>query len=395
MVIPLARELLRRGHEVLILPLSVAQLALEKTELPYITLPEALERAYPEPERQAILALGERLAETYHNPDSGIPRSVSAAYYGISMHCLLQEHGEAAWELFAQKGREAFCPVDFMRRLIQLEQPDIVTASCYVRMEKAGILAACELGIHSLKIWDTVVDEQNYTVQTADCQTAINELQKEFLISQGFPADRIFPTGQPAFDSLFNAGGDTQGTLRALGLDPGKKTVLWAVDGSPWVMTAFDEIQKAIRSLPQYNFIVKLHPTSNDERDFPVDASNAVLLKRYDIEQLLHTADLVISQISTVLQQAMILEKKVLSLRVYGDCPEEKWRQFEQAYTADMLRQVQEADTLSRVIQETLNDPQSEAPYEANRALYRPLRNGAKNICDCMESLCGTSLERT
>ena len=53
MVIPLARELLRRGHEVLILPLSVAQLALEKTELPYITLPEALERAYPEPERQA------------------------------------------------------------------------------------------------------------------------------------------------------------------------------------------------------------------------------------------------------------------------------------------------------------------------------------------------------
>ena len=119
------------------------------------------------------------------------------------------------------------------------------------------------------------------------------------------------------------------------------------------------------------------------------------MLKRYDIEQLLHTADLVISQISTVLQQAMILEKKVLSLRVYGDCPEEKWRQFEQAYTADMLRQVQEADTLSRVIQETLNDPQSEAPYEANRALYRPLRNGAKNICDCMESLCGTSLERT
>lgn len=180
-----------------------------------------------------------------------------------------------------------------------------------------------------------------------------------------------------------------------MGLDPGKKTVLWAVDGSPWVMTAFDEIQKAIRSLPQYNFIVKLHPTSNDERDFPVDAPNAVLLKRYDIEQLLHTADLVISQISTVLQQAMILEKKVLSLRVYGDCPEEKWRQFEQAYTADMLRQVQEADTLSRVIQETLNDPQSEAPYEANRALYRPLRNGAKNICDCMESLCGTSLERT
>lgn len=395
MVIPLARELLRRGHEVLILPLSVAQLALEKTELPYITLPEALERVYPEPERQEVLSLGERLAETYHNPDSGVPRSVTAAYYGISMHCLLQEHGDAAWELFTRKGRAAFCPVNFIRRLIQRERPDIVTASCYVRMEKAGILAACELGVRSLMMWDTIDDPLNYGMESVDCQTAINDTQRDFLIGRGFPADHVFAAGQPAFDSLFNAGGDTQATLRALRLDPGKKTVLWAADGSPWVMTAFAEIQKAIRSLPQYNFIVKLHPASNDELDFPVDAPNAVLLKRYDIEQLLHTADLVVSQVSTVLQQAMILEKKVLSLRVYGDCPEEKWRYFEQIYAADMLRQVGEADTLPRIIQETLDDPQSEAPYEANRALYRPLRGGTKNICDYMESLCGAPIERT
>lgn len=140
--------------------------------------------------------------------------------------------------------------------------------------------------------------------------------------------------GYPKTDLLFRTGWRRDELLREMGLEPGRKTVLYA--------PAFDKGT----SLPQYgeemfralsrldcNVIVKLHPVSYDRRVVGVHSGGVywpdvadrhavpgkfVHAGNVDVGKCLLAADAMVTDVSSVALEFMLLDKPV----VYLECPE-------------------------------------------------------------------------
>lgn len=139
--------------------------------------------------------------------------------------------------------------------------------------------------------------------------------------------------GYPKTDMLFHARSSREDLLREMGVDPARKTVLYA--------PAFDQGT----SLPQYgeeifrvlerldcNVIVKLHPVSYDRRVVGVHSKGIywpevadrhavpgkfVHAGNVDVGKCLLAADVLLTDVSSVALEFMLLDKPV----VYLECP--------------------------------------------------------------------------
>lgn len=157
------------------------------------------------------LTMGAALAREMWSEGSGVSWEETCAYLGISMCDLEARQGrDAARKLYAEQGRKAFCPVDFMERVLQRERPDIVVTTCHVRMERAATIAARHLGIRCVLIEDLL----GYSLlgpypfgapghliareEWPDMAVVMNDAVKDILVRNGFPDRRIAPLGQPA-----------------------------------------------------------------------------------------------------------------------------------------------------------------------------------------------------
>lgn len=158
----------------------------------------------------------------------------------------------------------------------------------------------------------------------------------EFAEHEPEVANRLerFQVGYPKSDLLFQPTRSRNEILRGLGLNPAGKTVLYA--------PAFDRGT----SLPQYgedifrflsglecNVIVKLHPVSYDRRvtkvhsggiywpdvvDKHAEAGHFVHAGNVDVGECLLAADAMVTDVSSVALEFMLLDKPV----VYLECPE-------------------------------------------------------------------------
>lgn len=263
-----------------------------------------------------------------------IDAAETIAYLGINFEDLHQRLGpKAAAQEYAQKGRWAFMPLNFMRRLLRHLKPDVVVATNSPRSEEAALTAASELGIPSVcmvDLFSPVGDPFLDRTQFADALTTISELGKRNLIAGGVPAERIHITGSPAFDGLSDLlrakeAAQDRSTLGWQGL----KVILWAgnmeallpetgPESNPaWFPLQVERILRDyVRTHADTALVIRYHP--NQVQHFEPGPPEPRVLWSVPLERHPHRdillADLVVVNGSTMGLEAAVAGKSVLAM---------------------------------------------------------------------------------
>lgn len=386
-VVPTAKELLRRKDKPIIIGFAAAIPILEKSGLQYKTLKDYM--FLFEKEKTEIMVLGERLAESNHNKHSDIDYIQTVLYYGISMYFLIKEKGEKeAWKKFNEENRKAFLPVEVLDRIIKFEKPDIVTATCNVRMELAGVLASKKNSIPSLYICDADYMIDNHEV--LDYMTTFNEMHKKRYLDAGFNEKKLFVTGHPAFDFLFYI--DQKVARKKIEKDflvpERKKIILWiSRQINNDIIKVYYEFLQLAKQNEDLFVIIKLHPVSQDISDFNVTDDDLLLqnfkvIKHYNTQELLAAADLVFVHDSTCGQEAILLNKKLVVINISSLYYGVRYADKNAAFSLDSL------DGLESLTKKVLNNKKADTLFIEGRKQFLVEKEGAKNTVDLLHQIC-------
>lgn len=325
MLIPVARALMERGWRVDFLALTTARGPVEQAGIPALGFAD-LYRFAPANAR----ALGEELTA-----DMQLGAVVSAeetsAYHGINLAELIERDSEdRARAEFAKRGRHAFLPRGFMRRVLADYAPNIVVATNSPRAERAAIEAAGDLAIPSICALDMFgLQEIEWIGREgfADRIAVLNGAVREMVVSHGRKPSEVVVTGNPQFDALIDPECRQSGEAlrRERGWDDGRLTMLWASQieplAHPFVEIAGDpllprKIEAALRQLitedDRLRLVVRYHPSEN----VPFTEQDRVLLSPSSerLHPLLHAIDLLVVTSSTVGLEAYLARKPVISV---------------------------------------------------------------------------------
>ena len=176
-----------------------------------------------------VLDHGRRLAAEHHNPKGPVPRIESIAYLGLSYSDLVRDLGpEGAAERYRERARQAFLPVETLRRILGSERADIVLSTTSPRCEQAAIRAGNALGLQTVQILDLFgelypLPEARHVVTSDDDSIAT-------LQAQGLTSCRFHNLGQPVFDDTARrtAAIDGDALRTRLAIPPGTPVVLMA-----------------------------------------------------------------------------------------------------------------------------------------------------------------------
>lgn len=328
MLIPVIKHLQQMASvEIIVLGLTTAREKLAAAGIPYLGYADLAKGFDNFPE---VTALGERLAADL--PAGPVPREESVAYLGTNyaeLVCTFGAH-EAALR-YKSEGRQAFLPVNFMKRVLEKYQPDLVVATNSPRTERAAILAAGELRIPALCLIDLFARQEVVWIGTpgyADRICVLSAGVRDWLVAHGRSAAEIAVTGNPAFDPLANpAVAQKRDAVRqAHGWAEGQQVILFASQveparhpftGIPGDPALPREIERALFGIvaghSDYRLILRRHPSESVE-DSVVPERVEIGEKSENLATLLHAVDLVVVMSSTVGLEAALAGKPVVSV---------------------------------------------------------------------------------
>ncbi len=325
MLLPVALQARRRGHDVVFLGLTTARAALAQAGLPVLGFADLWSFAAPQARRY-----GRELAGQL--PAGGtIAHEESEAYLGLSFADLVAERGEpAARDAYTRQGRHAFLPVALLQRVLQHHRPDVVIATNSPRSEQAALVAAGRLGLRSVCAVDLfALQEVRWIGQPgyADRVCVLNDAVRAMLLEHGRRDDEVVVTGNPAFDALLDPAVVRAGRqLRHdRGWDDGRCNLLWASQveparhpfngepGDPSLPRRIEQsLRHAVGARDDLRLVVRYHPS---ERETFVSAPRVEHSPPVEpLAHLLHAVDLVVVTASTVGLEAHIAGRPVLSI---------------------------------------------------------------------------------
>lgn len=329
MVLPVIRELesLWPGVDCQLMALTTGHLR-AKAVRPTLGYRDCLHLVDADAARQ----WGTRLSEGNTSPD--VPTEETIAYLGINYLDLIAQHGKSgAADVYRQHGRYGFLPLQFMARLIDALQPDVVVATNSPRSEQAALEAAKGLGIPSVGMVDLFgLDSDTYVQRDnkPDWTCVVAERVRERLVLRGFPSDRVVATGNPAFDGLFST--DNQRLAQAF-LDQRGWSVLQpvlfaghiepythpdtAVPAGQALPREIEAVLRAhVRQHPELALIVRYHPS--DWTQYPRLANEPRIHfsepPKEPIHPLILASAAVVVQTSTVGLESAVAGKPVISV---------------------------------------------------------------------------------
>lgn len=326
MLAPVARALRARGRPVVVLALTTAGPYLERAGIDYVSY-----RDLPDANSEDVLAYGRRL--TAGMPAGGeVPLAESIAYMGLNYRELVACHGsEAAAQLYASKGRQAFLPIGLFERWFAQLRPSLVVATNSPRSEQAALEAAARLGIASICAVDIFGLQEIQWIRKPGYASRIcvlNEQVREMFLAQGCLPEQVVVTGNPAFERLQLEAARAAGhSLRASkGWTADETVLLWASQvepeqhpfadrkGDPTLPRRIEaSLRRFVAQNSGYRLVVRYHPSERVEFE---QGQERVELSRVgeDLVALLHAVNVVIVMSSTVGLEAHLVGRPVLSV---------------------------------------------------------------------------------
>lgn len=189
-------------------------------------------------------------------------------------------------------------------------------------------------GIPSLVVQQgfTTAEYPDWRFFSADAVAVMSENQRDGIISQGVPPDRITVTGHPGFDSLVSLDPDTSSRTRvALRVGDGHSMLLFA--SGPYVIgsrsfsgpnvrrTMIRAVCEAAEAVESSYLVVKPHPSENvRELRSLVGRRQRLLIvdKMGDITPLIKACDVFITFFSQSGLQALVAGKPVINVAFPG-----------------------------------------------------------------------------
>lgn len=316
MALPIIKELRMRGFSVVPLALTTAASVLTRYNVDHKIILD-----YVDSNNTEIRKYGNELLERHHTEGKGISVEESLAYLGASFLEAIACNGyDAAVRMYNEEGLNSFCPVGLMKDVLKSEKPDFVIATPSPRLEKATLKASYELGIPSLCMVDLFAILEMPWLKNHDngmFLTVFSEQIKRRLVANGRRADRIFVTGNPAFDGLSTIGNEfcEDSFKKKNGIASDSKIIFWADQPEP----SNPELPRKMRqkvtdiALKQgWTPVIRLHPSSTDALSEILPEGSIASPKEESLHELLNAADLIITFTSTVAMEALLLDKPVI-----------------------------------------------------------------------------------
>ncbi len=259
-------------------------------------------------------AHGQRLV-ALNPPHPHVSAAESIAYLGASYRDLEDTYGaDAAAERFAREGRQAFLPVASLAHIIADVHPDAVLVTSAPRAEWAAVIAARAANIPAVVVVDLFgLSERERLLDPAygDVICVLTDAVRQSLVAEGRPAEQVYVTGNPVFDSL------AEPALRVRGLHmrqqrgwDASRVITWASQPEPTDPQLPRRIEAALMAAltahPDWHLVLRPHPS--DVYVLPSAGPQLTFSTRADhLHTLLAASDVVVTMTSTVGLEAVLL----------------------------------------------------------------------------------------
>lgn len=326
MVLPVLRELRNRGgFAITVLGLTTAWPVLAEAGFEPLRMRDLVDS------EQDSTALEQGVKLAHDLPAGGpVPESESIAYLGISYQELVEDLGpERAAAVFAEKGRAAFLPLRFARRIIQRLAPDVLLTTNSPRMERAFLQVAGEMSLPNVVIWPSLADGEAEWVGRSRSNAVIcidNDWAAERLRSAGAADAMLQMTGGPQYEDLFEPDLAERAAAYRAEQDWGDRFVLMWVSQLHWKThpltgEAADPdlpgkierrlIEETGRRADRMRLSIRYHPNEavRAHQDVPWVQVNR---REDDLRIVLHAVDATFTINSSVSYQAALIGKPVL-----------------------------------------------------------------------------------
>ncbi|MDF1813663.1 MAG: hypothetical protein P1V20_15795 [Verrucomicrobiales bacterium] len=351
MLIPVIKHLQQHdnGYRLVVLGLTTAKFTLNSAGIESLGFLDFVDSCLDEK------ALGYGRELTANLPDGPVSRDESVAYHGISFAEIVEDLGEEeAGRLYRELGRQSFCPIRFLQRVMEQVKPDLLVSTNSPRAEKAAFFAAREMKIPSLCLVDLFGLREIEWIKTPGYATRICVLADQVrsaFIEAGIASERVVVTGNPVFDRLCDPDLPDRGRRlkKQKGWD-GKKVLLWASQpepsvhpftgeaGDPELPRKIDqELETFGRDNPDWQLVIRFHPN-----EYPVKMSEIWEVSTQDdsLYELLALCDIIVTMSSTVGLEGYLLGKKVVQICTSIFSPDAPFAKLGMASRVDDLSQL-------------------------------------------------------
>ena len=263
------------------------------------------------------------IIKTNQHPDIKYEDALNYNFIGLRDN--IQYYGEdKALKLLKKYGRKSYLPVKTFKNFLKENYFDLIITTNSPRFELAIQKAAYELSVKSLSVTDLFNDVHEYKYickqDYAGYLTVLSNNVKEFLIERGYKGE-IEVTGNPAFDKLLKEddSNEVKKLRKLLNLNSNDKLILWACPPINVekecldLKKVFSYLNDFVEKNINYKFIIRQHPNSKIfEKEFHIK-NGLFCPKDLSLEICLKACDILMTYNSTVLFQAAILGKKLIT----------------------------------------------------------------------------------
>ena len=216
--------------------------------------------------------------------------------------------------------------------ILDREKPGaIVLADDSSITERSFALAARARGVPTIQTTYSYYSSSS-VVGSIDQTAAWGPAVKDFLVEHGLaPKDGIQITGNQVSEAerLRVASLSKADILKKLGVGEGKSVVFFAsqavhppaitVELYDWLLQC---VYVAVKQLPEYHFIVKLHPGEEFDSHYrcrsKMGIENVTLVRDWNLYELLKVCDVQVSCLSVTALEAMTMDKPVINIQLPG-----------------------------------------------------------------------------
>jgi len=235
--------------------------------------------------------------------------------------------------------------IEMAKEVVEEEKPDLILLiSEYGIFERALVVAgklnkvptlAIQHGsigpVHKGYMYSKGSISASGSIETPYCpipdKTAVYGKYDYDLLTKmsSYPISSVVIAGQPRYDILAAADSffDREKFCKRLNLNPSRKIVLIATENIPISegKAFLKRVLRALKNFPELQIVVKPHPLEKGEWYRKVveeeNASGVVVLSKYsDTFEALYACDLLVTGFSTVITEAIILGKAVVSMHL-------------------------------------------------------------------------------